>query len=61
MGDVLPSIMAKLAERKEHYRNAMTTIAHYRWCGLYDAQEHVRLREAIIAVVTGPVVDEVEE
>ena len=53
--------MAKLAERKEHYRNAMTTIAHYRWCGLYDTREHVRLREAIIAVVTGPVVDEVEE
>jgi hypothetical protein len=49
-----PAIVAKVVARKNEFKQSMTRIAHERWCGLYDVEEHTRLRDAIMSVVSPP-------
>jgi Plant transposon protein len=50
-GDVSPAITQQLNQRKAMYHNKMVEMAHYRWSGLYDSAEHIRLRDAIVNTV----------
>jgi hypothetical protein len=52
-GDVSPAITQQLNQRKAMYNTQMTKIVHYRWAGLYDGAEHIRLRDAIMNTVSG--------
>jgi Plant transposon protein len=60
-GDVSPAITQQLNQRKAMYSTQMTKIAHYRWAGLYDGAEHIRLRDAITNTVSGKYSEVAEE
>ena len=49
----LPAIMTKLADRKHEFKSAMVKVAYHRWQGLYDLDEHIRLRDALMDAVCG--------
>jgi hypothetical protein len=55
MNQETPAMIAartRLEARKKMYKLVLSKKAHYRFAHLYDKNEHKRLREAIIAVVS---------